>query len=231
MRRFLAYSAFFALIALGLAGCGGGNGSTSFSSGAQSGAVYVTGEDAPLSSVVGLNLTINSITLTGANSSPQLVSSPITVDFARLLGLRTPLGFSAVPADTYTSATFVLASPVISFTTAVVPPQVTTLNGTFANPTSTNPQTTSVTVTFPTPMVVGANGLAGLHTEFDIRKSLALDGSGQITGLITPVVFIQAVTATDPQGQITELTGTLVVREPFIEFVCVARSVWPSVHH
>jgi hypothetical protein len=209
MRRFLAHSAFFALIGLGLAGCGGGNGSASFSTGAQSGAVYVTGEDAPLSSVVSLNLTINSITLTGATSSPQLVSSPITVDFARLLGLRTPLGFSAVPADTYTSATFVLASPVISFTSALAPPQVTTLNGTFANPTSTNPQTTSVTVTFPTPMVVGANGLAGLHTEFDIRKSLALDGSGQITGLITPVVFIQAVSATDPQGQITELTGTL----------------------
>ena len=94
-----------------------------------------------------------------------------------------------------------LASPVIGFISAVSPPQVTTLNGTFANPTSTTPQTASVTVTFPTPMVVGANGLAGLHTEFDIRKSLAVDGTGQITGLITPVVFIQAVNATDPKAR------------------------------
>ncbi len=157
-----------------------------------------------------LNLTINSITLTGQNNSPQLVSSPITVDFARLVGLRTPLAFNAVPADTYSSATFVLASPVINYISSLSPPQVTTLNGTFTSPTSTTPQTTSVTVNFPTAMVVGANGLAGLHTEFDIRKSLAVDGSGQITGLITPVMFIQAVKAIDPEGQITDLTGTIV---------------------
>ncbi len=126
------------------------------------------------------------------------------------MGLRTPLAFNAVPADTYTQATFVLASPVINYISAVNPPQVSTLNGTFANPTSTNPQTTSVTVTFPTPMVVTANGLAGMHTEFDIRQSLAVDGSGQITGVINPVMFIEAVKATNPEGQITDLTGTIV---------------------
>ena len=160
--------------------------------------------------MVSLNLTINSITLTGASNSPQLVSSPITVDFARLVGLRAPLAFNAVPADTYTKATFVLSSPVINYISAVAPPQVSTLNGTFASPTSTNPQTTSVTVTFPTPMVVGASGLAGMHTEFDIRQSLAVDNSGQITGVINPVMFIEAVKATNPEGQITDLTGTIV---------------------
>ena len=181
---------------------------TTLSSNPQAGAVFVTGEDAPLPSVVSLNLTINSITLTGSNS-PQLVSSPITVDFARLVGLRAPLAFNAVPADTYTSATFVMSSPVINYISAVNPPQVSTLNGTFSSPTSTSPQTTSVTVNFPTPMVVGANGLAGLHTEFDIRQSLAVDGTGQITGVITPVMFIEAVKAIDPDGQITDLTGTI----------------------
>ena len=58
-------------------------------------------------------------------------------------------------------------------------------------------------------MIVGANGLAGLHTEFDIRQSLAVDGTGQITGMITPVMFIEAVKAIDPDGQITDLTGTI----------------------
>jgi hypothetical protein len=209
MKRFLALSVSFALMALALVGCGGGSGTT-FGTNPQSGAVYVTGEDAPLSSVLSLNLTINSITLTGQNNSPQLVSSPITVDFARLVGLRTPLAFNAVPPDTYSSATFVLASPVIDYISTVSPPQVTTLNGTFTSPISTSPQTASVTVNFPTPMVVTSNGLAGLHTEFDIRQSLAVDGTGQITGLITPVMFIQAVKAIDPEGQITDLTGTIV---------------------
>jgi hypothetical protein len=211
MKRFLVLCTFLMLCGLTLVGCGGGvTGSSSLTTTPQAGAVFVTGEDAPLPSVVSLNLTINSITLTGAGHSPQLVSAPITVDFARLVGLREPLAFNSVPADTYSSATFVLASPVINYISAVNPPQVSTLNGTFASPTSTNPQTTSVTVNFPTPMVVGASGLAGMHTEFDIRQSLAVDGSGQITGVINPVMFIQAVKATNPEGQVTDLTGTIV---------------------
>jgi hypothetical protein len=209
MKRFLVLSALATLCGLNLVGCGGGSGTT-LSSNPQAGAVFVTGEDAPLPSVVSLNLTINSITLTGASNSPQLVSSPITLDFARLVGLRAPLAFNAVPADTYTKATFVLSNPVINYISVGTPPQVTTLNGTFTNPTSTNPQTTSVVVTFPTPMVVGASGLAGMHTEFDIRQSLAVDGSGQVTGVINPVMFIEAVKATNPEGQITDLTGTIV---------------------
>jgi len=210
MKRFLVLSMFLVLCGLTLVSCGGGTGSTTLTTSPQAGAVFVTGEDAPLSSVVSLNLTINSVTLTGKSNSPQLVTSPFTVDFARLVGLRAPLGFSAVPADTYTSATFVLSSPVINYISAVSPPQVSTLNGTFASPTSTSPQTTSVTVNFPTPMVVGASGLAGMHTEFDIRQSLAVDNTGQITGVINPIMFIEAVKATNPEGQITDLTGTIV---------------------
>ena len=210
MKRFVALSALLALCVLGIVGCGGGGNGLSFTTSPQAGAVFVTGEDAPLPSVLSLNLTINSITLTGASNSPQLVSSPITVDFARLVGLRAPLAFNAVPPDTYTKATFVLSSPVISFLSTVNPPQVSTLSGTFTNPTGFSPQTTSVVVTFPTPMVVGASGLAGMHTEFDIRQSLAVDGTGQITGVINPVMFVEAVTATNPEGQITDLTGTIV---------------------
>jgi hypothetical protein len=211
MKRFLALSSLLALCVAGIVGCGGGGKSgTSFSTSGQAGAVFVTGEDAPLPSVLSLNLTINSITLTGASNSPQLVASPITVDFARLVGLRTPLAFNAVPPDTYTKATFVLSSPVINVLSVVNPPQVSTLNGTFTNPSGFSPQTTSVVVTFPTPMVVTSNGLVGMHTEFDIRQSLAVDGSGQITGVINPIMFAEAVTATNPEGQITDLTGAIV---------------------
>jgi hypothetical protein len=206
MKRLFALAVSLALTALSLVGCGGSSSTKSSPSSPQAGAVYVTGEDAPLASVVSLNFTINSITLTGAKNSPALVSTPITVDFARLVGLRTPLGFGTVPADTYSSATFVLASPVITSITTVTP---TTLAGTFTAPTSTAPQTKSVTVTFPTPMVVAANSLVGLHMEFDIARSLAVDGTGQVTGVITPVMFAEAVKATDAEGQITELTGRI----------------------
>ena len=72
----------------------------------------MTGEDSPLASVVGFNVTLNSVTLNGQNGTATVISSPTTVDFARLIGLRSPLAFNSVPADTYTSATFVLANPV-----------------------------------------------------------------------------------------------------------------------
>lgn len=103
MKKLVGLSLFLVLIALTLIACGGG--STSNSSGSQSGPVFVTGEDAPLASVVGFDVTVNSITLNG-QSSAQVLSTPTTVDFARLLGLRSPLGFNTVPAGTYTSATF-----------------------------------------------------------------------------------------------------------------------------
>ena len=113
-------------------GCGASNSSTSLSQG-QSGNVFMTGEDAPLASVVGFNVTLNSVTLNGpSGATAAVISTPITVDFARLLGLRSPLAFNSVAAGTYASATFVLANPVISYVDMTQnPPTVNTLNGTF----------------------------------------------------------------------------------------------------
>src|SRR5208283_6067277 len=203
MKRFFALTATILLATLMLVGCGS-NSSNPNPGQSQSGNVFVTGEDAPLPSVVGLNLTINSITLNGQSNSPQVISTPTTVDFARLLGLRSPLAFNSVPADTYSSATFVLANPVISWVDmSQNPPAVSPMPGTLPQ----SPYT--MTVNFPTPMVVGSNGLAGLKMEFDIRQSLAVNG-GQSTGAVNPVIYIKATKASDPDGQVTDLTGGLV---------------------
>jgi hypothetical protein len=129
MKRFLALTATTLFATLVLVGCGSSNSSSSMQS--QTGSVFVTGEDAPLPSVVGLDVTINSITLNGQSNAAQVISAPQTVDFARLLGLRSPLAFNTVPADTYTSATFVLANPVISYVDMTQnPPALNTINGT-----------------------------------------------------------------------------------------------------
>jgi len=106
MKKSFGIGLLLALSMLG-ASCGLSSGS---SSSPQSAGVFVTGEDAPLPSVVGFDVTINSITLTGSKSSPLVLSTPTTVDFARLLGLRSPLAFQTVPPDTYTSATFSLST-------------------------------------------------------------------------------------------------------------------------
>ena len=210
MKRCLGITFLVALCLLA-ASCGSASkSSTNPSPSAQSSSVFVTGEDAPLASVVGFDVTINSITLNGNNNSPQVMSTATTVDFARLLGLRSPLAFSSVPADTYNSATFSLSNPMISYVDmTTTPPTLTTLNGTFSPTTNTSTQT-SVTVNFPSPMVVGANGLAGLRMEFDIRQSVAVDGNGNITGVVNPTIHAKAVKASDSDGQVTDLMGGLV---------------------
>jgi len=211
MKKFLGIALLLALTMIGV-GCGS-NSSTSPGQNNQPGNVFVTGEDAPLASVVGFNVTLNSVTLNGQDGAQaQVISTPTTVDFARLVGLRSPLSFNSVAADTYVSATFVLANPVIDYVTLnPAPPTVTTLNGTFPN--SQNPY--SVTVNFPTSMVVGNNGLAGLKMDMDIRDSLATDGNGNLvinnnTVALNPVIFIKATQASDPDAQVTDLTGGLV---------------------
>src|SRR5262249_15348733 len=101
-----------------------------------------------------------------------------------------------------------LSSPVIAYLNlGTTPPSVGAINGTFNGTTST---TATVTVALPQPMVVSANGLAGLHLEFDLRQSLQLDGAGQITGVVNPQIDLRAVHADDDDGEITDLRGGLV---------------------
>jgi hypothetical protein len=208
MKKYLGIALLVALSMLG-ASCSGGSSSPSLSS--QSPAVFVTGEDAPLASVVGFDVTINSITLNGNNGSPQVLSTPTTVDFARLLGLRSPLAFNTVPADTYNSVTFSLSSPAITWVDmSTTPPSIGTPISAYFNPTTGSANQTTVTVNFPTAMVVGSSGLAGLRMEFDIKQSVAVDGSGQITGAVNPTIYVSAVSASDPNGKVTDLTGGLV---------------------
>ena len=200
MKRFAVLFSLLLFVAAMLAGCGGGT--TSSMSSNNQGAVFVTGEDAPLASVLAFNITLNSITLNNGSGSVAVLADATTVDFARLVGLRTPLAFNSVAAGTYTSATFQLSNPVISYLNiGTNPPTTSTVNGTLT--------TSTVTVSFPAPMVVSANGLAGLHMEFNLRQSLAVDGSGQITGSVDPHIKVQAVLASDEGGRITDLSGGL----------------------
>ncbi len=202
MKRAFAIAWILALTALTLA-CGGGTSTTSGGSASSQGQVFITGEDAPLPSVVSFNVTINSITLQNSSTTVTALSTPTTVDFGRLVGLRSLLGFNTIPAGTYTSATFNLANPVISYVDMTQnPPALTQLNGTLT--------TSTVTVAFPQAMVVSANGLGGLHMDFDLRQSLETNSNGQITGTVNPTIDIMAVSASQEEGQITEFTGNVV---------------------
>jgi hypothetical protein len=203
MKQLVWLTALVALIALTFTACGGGSSSpNNNNSGNSQAQVFVTGEDAPLPSVVSFYITINSITLNNSSGTQTVLSKPTTVDFGRLMGLRSLLGFNKVASGTYTSATFSLANPVIYYVSLTPTPSLSSIKGTLTNST--------VTVAFPNgkPLTVGSNGLAGLHMDFDLRQSLAVNSSGQISGSVNPTIDVMAVSASDELGQITEFTGS-----------------------
>lgn len=208
MKKFFAFAVLLGLCMMGMS-CGSSNSSSSQNSNSNSQAgVFVTGEDAPASSVVGFNVTIDSLTLNNGTSTVSAISSPEAVDFARLMGLRTLLGFNSIPQGTYNSVTLTFENsnpaPVISYIdVTTTPPSLKTLTGSFSQ--------TTVTIPFPSgkPLTVSSNGLVGLHIDFDVDDSLVTSG-GQITGTINPVINIAAVSASEELGEITEFTGNVV---------------------
>lgn len=204
MKRILSFAALTGILVTAIA-CGGGPASSGGQKGSSSNptAVFITGEDAPLPSVVSFFVTINSITLNNSSGNVTVLSTPTTVDFGRLVGLRSLLGFSTVAPGTYTSATFNLTNPVINYINlSTNPPSLGTIQGTLT--------VSAVTVNFPQAMVVSPNGLAGLHMDFDLHDSLQVDQTGQVTGQVNPVIFIKAVSASAADGQITDFTGSVV---------------------
>ena len=206
MKRFATIVVLLAPLFL-LMACGGGASSSPQSSN-QAGAVFITGEDAPVSSVVAFNITINKITLNNSSTSVVALSTPTAVDFGRLMGLRSLLGFNTVQPGTYNSVTFTFETsnpaPVIDYVDLTTnPPSVQMLTGTMSQST--------VTVPFPAgkPLVVTSNDLAGLHIDFNLHDSLAVTGN-QMTGAINSVISVQAVSASEDLGEITDFTGNIV---------------------
>ncbi len=205
MKRSLLITPLLALIALTFAACGGGSSlSMTGGSGSTQAQIFVTGEDAPIPSVVSFYITIDSITLDNSSGSVSVLSNPTTVDFGRLMGMRSLLGFNSVPAGTYTSATFSFSNPVIYYVNlSGSTPSLGSINGTLTN--------SKVTVSFPASgMQVSGNGLAGVHMDFDLHKSLAVDNNGQITGSVNPVIDLMAVSASEELGEITDFTGSVL---------------------
>jgi len=204
MKRLLLFAGLLGL-SLSLVSCAGTSSSSTTPPGNSQAQVFIAGEDAPVPSVVSFYITLNTITLNNSTGSVTVLSKAETVDFGRLVGLRSMLGFNTVTPGTYTSATFSLASPVIYYVNmSTTPPSIGSINGTLTNST--------VTVAFPTgsPLTVASNGLAGLHMDFNLRQSLAVNSSGQITGSVNPVIDVAAVSASSDLGQITEFNGSVL---------------------
>jgi hypothetical protein len=209
------------LLAVALVAFAGGCGTGSMTTPVmpeQSGSVFVTGTDAPLPSVVSFKVDVTGMTVTDMSGNTQSVlNGTSTIDFARLNGLRTLLDINTIPAGTYTSVTVTLANPEIGYLNVANPPTNPPTRPTISTLDSTpqsNPQlsltTSNVPITLASPLVVNAGDIVGLAFEFDIRKSVALDGNGQITGMITPTLGLKAITPSDADAYVDEFIAGVV---------------------
>jgi Domain of unknown function (DUF4382) len=204
------------------AGCGSGSTPTQPVR-PQSGMVFVSGSDAPLQSVVSFQVLVTGIAVTDANNNTQTVySGSEPIDFARLNGLHTLLDVNSIPAGNYTSVTVTMSSPVLGYLNVTNPqtnpptrPTVSMLDDTAQSNPQLSLTSSSVTIPLASPLMVSSGDVVGLSFEFDIRKSVALDANGQITGSITPTLGLKAVTPSDSDAHIdefiagvTNITGT-----------------------
>lgn len=203
MRRILAGLSALLILTLITTSCSGGGSSSLSNTTPKSATVYVTGSDAPLPSVLSFQVGVQSITLYNGSTNVSLVNEPSSIEFSRLLGLRTLLALNSIPVGTYTSVTITLANPVISYLDiTTTPSSVKTINGTLLNNT--------VTYTLATPLTVTDNGLGGLHMHFDLRDSIKVDSNGQMTGVVDPHIQFRTLTINDDDATVDELHGSLV---------------------
>ena len=187
-----------------VAGCTSANtGSTTPPPPPQTGSSFVTGTDAPMASVVSFAVQIQSITATDAsNNTVSLISGTPTVDFARFNGLQTLLDMNDVAVGSYSNVSITLGSATIGYLQTPQgggPPQVATMPANYANSASTF----TYTATLANPIVVAQAGApVGLHLDFDLRKSIVVDGTGAITGAVTPTFNLNGVANSDPGAYI-----------------------------
>jgi Domain of unknown function (DUF5666) len=203
MWKMKATGVFIALLAaFGLSSCGGST-SGSNPGGEDQASVFTVGTDAALPSVVSCQIMVTGVTINNGTTNVPVLTTPQVVDFAQLSGLHQLLDLNAVPTGTYSSATVTIASPVIGFIdTTQNPPAINTINGSLTE--------SSVTVNFANPFVLNAADLVGLRMEFDLRQSLQLDQSGQVTGVVNPVFHMQLLNATDANVSIDDFHAGVV---------------------
>jgi hypothetical protein len=156
-------------VAACVAGCSAGSGSapsSSSSTPAQSGSVYVLGTDAPLPSVVSFAVSVQSITLSDGSATPvSILNGAQTVDFARFNGLSTLLDFNSIPTGTYTTATITLGSATLGYlnTQSGAAPTVASMPATLTQ--------SVVTINLASPFVVNAGDMDALRFDFDLAQS------------------------------------------------------------
>jgi hypothetical protein len=183
-------------------GCGSGNTPATGTPGPS----FVIGTDAPMASVTSFAVQLTSVNAIDAKGDTvSLISGTPTVDFARFNGLQTMLDMNDVPAGTYTSVKITLGSATLGYLNTVSgsAPTITTEAATLT--------TSTVNITLASPLVVAQSGSpVGINLDLNLRKSILVDGNGNITGSVTPTFTVGSVAIGDAGAYIDEFDAAVV---------------------
>jgi hypothetical protein len=206
-----------AATALLVAGCNSGSTTTIHPLPATTGSSFVVGTDAPMASVVSFSVPITNLcgvttdSTTGLSECVPLISGTPTVDFARFNGLQTLLDMNDIQAGTYTQIQITLGAATLGYLDMTqTPPAIQTEAAAYD---SSCTSTTSCTymATLATPLVVAASSApVGLRVDFDLHKSIGVDGSGNITGTVTPTFDVKTVGPSDSGAYIDTFIASVV---------------------
>jgi hypothetical protein len=173
---------------------------------ADAGPAFVVGTDAPLASVVSLQVQLESVELTNSSGATvNLLAAPANVDFARYNGLQGLVDMNDVTAGTYTGVTIQLGTATIGYlNTTTTPPSITTEAATLTT------QTVNIVLNHPLTITSKASGgvPVGLRMDLDLAQSVETN-NGAITGTVNPTFDVTTVARTDQGAHIDELIGAV----------------------
>jgi hypothetical protein len=187
MKRVLFVTLFSIVFALALtvAGCGGGGNNQVQLTGTST---TVQFGDATNDQVAKFELTVTSITLTGASgtaNTSNLLAHPVEFEFSHSAGALEPVSLAKVPAGTYSAATISWSNPEVVALNGGVPTKLT------VSPTSgTANVNQSVTI---------SNTASFLNFDLDLASSLTINGT---SGTLNPTFNMTASSvAANPGGE------------------------------
>ena len=158
-----------------------------------------------MASVSSFAVQIDSIdAINTSGQSVPLISGTPTVDFARFNGLQTLLDMNDVPVGTYTSVQISLGPATIGYLNVVSgsAPTIASMPATLPS--------TPISITLASPLIISQTQPVGLHLDFDLRKSIQVNSSGQITGMVTPTFDVNVVGTGDSGAYIDEFDAAVV---------------------
>jgi Domain of unknown function (DUF5666)/Domain of unknown function (DUF4382) len=196
-RTFLLILTSVALVLL-LASCGSNSSMTQ----AGMGNVTIQTGDATNDQIVKFELTISSITLTGAagtSNTQNLLNHPREVEFSHEAGSFEPLTLAHVPPGTYSGATLMVSNPEVVAVVNGVPTKL-----------AASLSSSTINVTFTSNIMVG-NSPMFLNFDLDMTNSLTISGN---TATVAPTFKVTAVTVApnednedDDNGEIEDVHG------------------------